>query len=161
MAKIVVGLALVVFCGFCGYLLTKKYRLRKDFFRQYAQFNRNFLSEIAFSRRPIESVIKNGAYSGDFESLINSFLTALKNGDTKLLSMALPDFLDADEKTFVEEYFAYLGRGDSAGQKGYFAIADQTIAQKKDESEKLSKKHVDLYIKMGILLGLALLIVLL
>lgn len=161
MAKIVVGLALVVFCGFCGYLLTKKYRLRKDFFRQYALFNRNFLSEIAFSRRPIERLIEKGAYTGEFESLIKSFLTALKNGDTKLLSMQLPDCLDADERTFVEEYFSYLGRGDSVGQKGYFALADKTIAQKKDESEKQSKKYVDLYVKMGVLLGLALLIVLL
>ena len=161
MAKLIVGIALVVFCGFCGYFLTKKYRVRKEFYKQYYTFNRDFLNEIAFSRRPIEAWLEKKQFTGEFETMVNGFLSALKNGDTALESFETPEFLIEDEKLFVREYFFSLGRGDSEGQKGYFTVAEKTLTSRKEEAEKNCTRYCDLYVKMGVLLGLTLLILLL
>lgn len=160
MAKLLVGIALVVFCGFCGYVLSKKYRMRKDFYRQLYSFNRSFLSEISFSRRPIEAWIEKTRFTGEFDCTVKSFITALKNGDSELNTLSCPDFLTADEKNFLREYFFSLGRGDSAGQKGYFTAAEKTLGAQKDGAEKDATRYGDLYVKMGVLLGLTLLILL-
>lgn len=161
MAKLIVGIALVVFCGFCGYLLTKKYRVRKDYYKQYYAFNRDFLNEIAFSRRPIETWLEKKQFSGEFETTLGGFLSALRNGDTALESFEPPEFLSEDEKLFVREYFSSLGRGDSEGQKGYFSAAEKTLGARKEAAEKDCARYCDLYVKMGVLLGLTLLILLL
>ena len=115
MAKLITGIALVIFCGFCGYMLTKKYRVRKEFYKQYYAFNRSFLSEISFSRRPLESWLEKQPLSGAFETTVHGFLNALKSGDTALESFESPDFLSEDEKLFLTDYFSALGRGDSEG----------------------------------------------
>lgn len=161
MAKLIAGIALVIFCGFCGYMLTKKYRVRKEFYKQYYAFNRSFLSEISFSRRPLESWLEKQPLSGTFETTVHGFLNALKSGDTALESFESPDFLSEDEKLFLTDYFSALGRGDSEGQKGYFTAAEKTIAARTESAEKDCARYCDLYIKMGVLLGLTLLILLL
>lgn len=84
MAKLIVGSRSWIFCGFCGYLLTKKYRVRKDFYKQYYTFNRDFLNEIAFSRRALEVWLEKKQFSGSFETTLGSFMIALKSGDTAL-----------------------------------------------------------------------------
>ena len=119
MAKLITGIALVIFCGFCGYMLTKKYRVRKEFYKQYYAFNRSFLSEISFSRRPLESWLEKQPLSGAFETTVHGFL------------------------------------------KGYFTAAEKTIAARTESAEKDCARYCDLYIKMGVLLGLTLLILLL
>ena len=161
MAKLIVGIALVVFCGFCGYLLTKKYRVRKDFYKQYYTFNRDFLNEIAFSRRALDVWLEKKQFSGSFETTLGSFMIALKSGDTALETFETPDFLSEDDKLFTREYFLSLGRGDSEGQKGYFTVAEKTLTARKEAAEKDCARYCDLYVKMGVLLGLALLILLL
>ena len=160
MAKLFVGIALVVFCGFCGYILSKKYRLRKEYYRQLFAFNRSFLSEISFSRRPIEEWIEKTRYTGEFDCTLKSYLTALKSGDAKLDTISCPEFFSSDEKNFLHDYFFSLGRGDSAGQKGYFTAAEKTLGAQKESAEKDAARYCDLYVKMGVLLGLTLLILL-
>ena len=160
MAKLLVGVALVFFCGFCGYVLSKKYRLRKEFYTQFFSFNRSFLSEISFSRRPIEAWTEKKRYSGEFDCTLKSFLASLKSGDATLNAFFCPDFLTNDEKSFVREYFSSLGRGNSEGQKGLFTAAEKTICAQKERAEKDAARYCDLYVKMGVLLGLTLLILL-
>ena len=53
MIKFILGVAIICFTSFCGYVLAKKYRQRKNFFSQMNEFNERFLSEIAYYRRPI------------------------------------------------------------------------------------------------------------
>ncbi|MDD6995968.1 MAG: hypothetical protein SPH68_07680, partial [Candidatus Borkfalkiaceae bacterium] len=64
------------------------------------------------------------------------------------------------EKNFLRDYFFTLGRGDSQGQKGYFSAAEKTLGAQKESAEKDAARYCDLYVKMGVLLGLTLLILL-
>lgn len=160
MAKIIVGIALVAFCGFCGYVLTAKYRKRKEYYRQFFAFNRSFLGEVSSSRRPIAVWLSQSAYTGNFETTARGFLSALQSGDTTLSSMEFPEFLTADERTFAADYFSSLGRSDAEEQKKRLQTAEKNLSEKKDAAEKECAKYCDLYVKMGVLSGLLLLILL-
>lgn len=84
MIKFILGVAIVCFTSFCGYLLAKKYRQRKSFFVQMNEFNERFLSEIAYYRRPIKEFSEKYEYKGEFDELLSSFVGSLgKSGDAE------------------------------------------------------------------------------
>lgn len=163
MVKLLVGLAIVCFCAFLGYFLSKKYRKRKDFFLQMSQFNDRFLAEISYYRRPITRFLTQFSYKGEFDSLLSYFYQSLQEdscGGRRTLEVGkgeLP-FLSSDELSFVKDYFQTLGKGDCNSQNGYFTAAKGQINVIKEKSESDCKKYGDLYVKLGFLAGLALLI---
>ena len=161
MLKFFVGIALIAFTTFCGYLLARKYRTRKDFFRQLREFNDRFISEISYFRRPIEEFVAMYPYQGDFDRLLKAFFSALKSSHTNdrlLLDLSNESFLTEEEKHLVEDYFLTLGKGDSLSQKSYFSTMKERLIKLEFETETQAKKYGDLYIKMGFLCGLLLLI---
>ena len=160
--KIILGIAIVCFTSYCGCFMAKKYRIRKRFFLQFYEFNERFINEITYYRRPIGEFIKNATYKGEFKSLIEVFFARLSVDSTKNVGVA-PflkeyDFLKADERSFLEDYFSMLGKGDSFSQKEYFSGARKTLSEWKAQSEKDCASRENLYLKLGFLLGLAILI---
>lgn len=155
MLKVLLGCCIIAFGCFCGYLLAKRYRQRRHFFRQFFEFNERFLNEIAYYRRPIQEFVSKHSYYGDFEVFLKSYFTSLKGGDFEILEYT---FLKEEEKAFLYDYFQMLGKGDSASQKAYFSSAHLTLAKWKENSNQEGKKYEDLYIKLGFLCGLFVLI---
>ena len=161
MAKFLLGIAIVAFTSFCGYLLTKKYRRRKLFFTQFYEFNERFLNEIAYYRRPLAEFVSNYAYRGEFNELLERYVekTSGRNGSFDLVSDNTTfDFLKQDEKRAICDYFSMLGKGDSNSQKNYFSSVKDTIGKFRKEAEDTNKRYGDLYIKLGFLCGLLILI---
>lgn len=159
MVKFLLGVTIVAFTTFCGYLLSKKYRKRKLFFHELQVFNERFLSEISYSRRPIKEFVVKHTFYGEFNELLADFFTTIQDG-APFSADGFSDygFLKEEEKRFIEGYFRMLGRGDSASQNAYFSSVKTTLNNYKDATEIESKKYGDLYIKIGFLCGLLLLI---
>ena len=67
-------------------------------------------------------------------------------------------FLTIEERRLVEDYFLVLGKGDSVAQKGYFTSFKDRLSDLQNNTETLSKRYGDLYIKIGFLCGLLLLL---
>lgn len=162
MIKFVLGLTIIAFSTFCGYFLSAKHRKKKRFFLQFKEFNERFLSEISYCRRPIGDFISQFSYTGEFQLLLHDFLNrlSLNSEEDFLLENSVFFFLNAEEKTLVEDYFLMLGKGDSASQKGYFSAVREKLVKMQYDSEVACKKYGDLYIKMGLLCGLLVLILL-
>ncbi len=161
MIKFLLGVAIVAFGGFCGWLLSAKYRRRKAFFTQLKDFNDRFLSEIAYYRRPVRAFISSYAYQGEFRELLEEYQTLSKEGISLSASLDKKgrfDFLKAEEKTELADYFQTLGRGDSSSQKGYFTAAKNRLEEWRTQAETQAKRYADLYVKIGILCGLLVLI---
>ena len=156
MVKFFVGIAIVAFTSFCGHLLAKKYRQRKQFFKQIWEFNERFLSEISYARRPLKEFIKAYTYEGEFEDALNEFYAYLKENPIT------PSFLEGEKFAFLKKeelqllgnYFFMLGKGDSASQKGYFSSIKDTLKKLQSEAEIDTKRYGDLYVKIGFLCGL-------
>ncbi len=159
MVKFLLGIAIVAFTSFCGYLLAKKYRQRKSFFKQLNEFNERFLSEIAYYRRPIREFISKYSYQGEFETLLLDYLTALNEQSGKnFMESGDYAFLNEEERRRVEDYLFMLGKGDSVSQKGYFSSVREKLSSLQEEADKAAKRYGDLYVKLGFLCGLLILI---
>ena len=163
MIKFILGVAIVCFTSFCGYVLAKKYRQRKNFFSQMNEFNERFLSEIAYYRRPIKEFSGKYVYKGEFDELLCAFVETLgKNGEEEAQNKSsLPafSFLSKDEGDFVNDYFLMVGKGDSASQSAYFTSVKGTLGEYKRKSAEECTKYGDLYLKLGFLCGLMILVI--
>ena len=160
MVRFLVGVLLVVFSTFCGNLLSVRYKRRKVFFQQAADFNEGFLEEIVYTKRPFEEFCQKRRFTGEFAQLLSDELARRARKRTTPLDLSEYTYLDRDERTFFAEYFSAFGRGDSLSQKGYFTQAGNRLQALKIKAEDESKKYVELYTKMGFLCGLAILIIL-
>ncbi len=156
MLKFLLGLCIVGFTTFCGYLLSKKYRKRKLFFKEWREFNERFLTEISYSRRPLKGFISAYAYQGEFDELLREYSSKLEEGGVPKKE-GYP-FLREEEGRMIEDYFSMLGRGNAASQAGYFSSVKGKLSTLAEGAEKDSKRYGDLYIKFGFLCGLLILI---
>ena len=84
MAKFLLGLVIIAFTSFCGYLLSKKYRRRKAFFTQFNEFNERFLNEMSYYRRPLTEFFSKYEYTKEFKFLLDDYIQTLRNGQTSL-----------------------------------------------------------------------------
>ncbi len=144
--KLLISVGLVIFCTFLGYLAAGKYRARKKFFAQMTAFNDLYLNELTYSRRTLKELIAETRESGDFFDV----LQRRKDGPEIRLQ-----YLSAEEKKECADYFKMLGAGDSFSQKNYFSAKKQALESKKAESEKVAAERGGLYLKLGLLAGLA------
>lgn len=148
--KVLLALLVVLFCVFLGYLAAEKYRKRRSFFAQFCDFNETFLSELAFSRKPLPELLRESAYTGEFAKLLKSALARKIECDFGFLSPA--------ERENAVSYFSMLGKGDARAQSGFFSARRAQLVSLKEESAKEAKSRGELYLKLGLLAGLALVI---
>lgn len=160
MMKFIVGIALVGFTTYCGIFLSKKYKVRKTFFEEAYAFNTSVLEELNFTKRPFEEFYQKRSFKGEFSGLLMEEHRRRNLKKTLPLELEKYSFLNVDEKRFFAEYLSTLGRGDTVSQKAFFSRAGDSLQSFKIKAIEECKKYVDLYTKMGFLLGLAILIIL-
>ncbi len=161
MIKFLLGIAIVAFTSLCGYILSKKYRQRKEFFRQLKEFNSRFLTEVSYTRRPLRDFAQAYSYRGEFQALLQDYFAFLEKSlpvGTPFYEQNKYPFITAEEGRTLENYFLMLGKGDSGAQKGYFSAMGETLNALRESSEKDAKRYGDLYVKIGFLCGLLILI---
>lgn len=146
--KLLLGLITIAFCVFLGYLAAGKYRSRKAFYLQFAAFNERYLNELCYSRKPLSDFLAEYPYTGDFGKTIDRF------SQTRTVKID-HSFLNQEEQTYCSDYFDMLGKGDVRSQSNYFSAQSGTLNAKKEESEKAAKSYGELYVKLGLLAGLA------
>jgi len=150
--KLIVGALVVLFGVAVGYFAAGKYRLRKEFFAEFAAFNERYLGELTYARRPLKEFLTAYSYEGEFKKLLSELQT------TGGVRAEKRDFLSEEEKTLVGDYFSMLGRGDSRSQIDYFSSRKRELTEKKEGSEREAKQRGELYLKLGLLAGLAVVI---
>ena len=161
MVKFLLGIAIVAFTSYCGFVLAKKYRKRKLFFAQFKEFNERFLSEVSYYRRPLGEFASKYVYKGEFQNFLHNFfaeIDELSQSSEREITFDDCEFLSGEDKDVIEDYFKMLGKGDSASQKTYFTAAKERITKLSADAENEYKKYGDLYVKLGFLCGLLILI---
>ena len=148
--KLLIAAAVIAFCILLGYLAANKYRVRKKFFAQFETFNERYLNELEYARKPLSVFLKEYTYSGDFAKVLEAF------SEKKPLPKS--NSLTKEEETELNDYFSMLGKGDAQSQRGFFSARKGVLERKKTESEGEAKKRGELYLKLGLLAGLAIVI---
>ena len=160
MVKLLVGIFIVLFTTYYGMIFSRKYKIRKAFFEDLYSFHFSVLEALSFSKRPFEEFYAKQKYRNEFSEVLQDEYNRRQQRKTLPLSLDEYTFLTIDEKGMIADYLCTIGSSDALSQKGYFSRAENTIQSLKNQSIDECKKYVDLYIKMGFLLGLALLIIL-
>ena len=153
MISYILYVCIVLFLTYLVYFLSGKYRLAKKFYISWEQFHQNFLSEVAYTRRPLQEVIQKFEGKGDFSEFLSDY-------EKKHAVEENIDFLSKEENDFLQEYFSFLGRSDYLAQREYFSSSTKKLADFKQKSEQDAARYTDLYIKLGFLLGLIIVILL-
>lgn len=152
--KFILSGLIIAFCVVLGWLAAEKYRIRKKFFSQLAALNAQYISELTYSRKPLDVFLEKQNCTPDFAKLLQS----VKRHE----SVSFKGFhLTGEETADYTEYFSMLGRGDTASQRGFFSAKSAILAEKKLATEKEAKARGELYIKLGLLAGLAFVILIL
>ena len=157
--KIVVCLAILGFTTTVGYVLASKFRNRKLFFAQLKLFNERFLREMDYAKRPIKEFVQIYAYKGDFNDILSIYLDKLGQFDDFLTVFPEIGYFTREEIRMICDYFNSLGKGDSLTQKSNFSTLDSQLSEYYKKAEIEYKKYADLYVKLGVLIGLAIIIV--
>ncbi len=152
--KVVVCILIVAFCVLLGYLAGGKWRARKQFFEQLSVFNERYLTELNYARKPLKDFLAEYEYTGDFQKTVARFA----QDRTALLEYP---YLTKEERKECGDYFQMLGRGDAYSQKQFFSAQAAPLAAKRAEGEKQARSRSELYLKLGLLFGLAFIILIL
>ncbi len=146
--KFVLGGLIIAFCTLLGYLAAGKFRARKSFFSQMNTLNEKFLAELKFARKPVKEFLADCAFQGDFGDLVKDFEQS-RAPEWKF------SYLTGTEKELAAEYFSMLGKGDSHSQLGYFTAQAETLRKMSEDAMKEAREKGELYLKLGLLAGLA------
>lgn len=151
--KIVLCIGIIAFSTGLGYLFSGKYRARKKFYTQFCVFNERYLNELTYTRKPLSAFLKEYEYAGDFGKTVA--------GAEQRADEIKYTYLSKEERKECGDYFRMLGKGDSASQKNFFAAQKAALEAKRADSEKQAKTRSGLYLKLGLLAGLAIVILIL
>lgn len=149
--KLLVSAGVIAFGVFLGYLAAEKYRKRNKFYLQFSEFNARYLTELCYERKPLSEFLNGFSANGDFKKMLTDYRE-------KRETAVRYSFLSAEEKKACESYLNMLGRGDALSQRGYFEMQKPFLEEKKAKCGKEAKERSELYLKLGLLAGLAIVI---
>ncbi len=152
--RLILCVLIVAFCTAIGYLAAEKYRARRSYFSQLSDFVERYIAELGYAKKPLPAFLEECRFSGDFEKTMNRIARHEE-------AACREKYLTEAEKKDCESLYSMLGRGDSRSQMEFFQSKRQLIAEKKTSSEKEAKARSDLYLKLGLLAGLAFVILIL
>ena len=148
---------------FIGYMFSRKYRIRANFFPALLFLCQKFDIEINFSRERLKNIFlsldeKN---KSSLKGIDKNFI-AFIDGDSPLDKESLfkgITFLKDDEKDMIFTFFKSLGRSDVDSQSKEvknFQARFESVAEKVNSD---NKKYGSLSIKLGIVAGLLLVVI--
>ncbi len=148
---------------FIGYMFSRKYRIRANFFQALLFLCQKFDIEINFSRERLKNIFlsldeKN---KSSLKGIDKNFI-AFIDGDSPLDKASLfkgITFLKDDEKDMIFTFFKSLGRSDVDSQSKEvknFQARFESVAEKVNSD---NKKYGSLSIKLGIVAGLLLVVI--
>ena len=146
--KFLLAVCIVAFGIGMGYFAAGKFRNRARFYSQWFEFNERYLTELDYARKPLSVLLKTYRGGGDFQKILDNFSSERK------IRVKL-NYLTEEERRECEEYFSMLGRGDARSQHDFFGIRRSTLVEKKGICAKQAKEKGELYLKLGLLAGLA------
>ena len=157
--KWILGGAAMIICTLIAYKLSEKYRIRQKFYNDFYLFNKRMCDEMAFTRNSLLSVLSVFDAETPFQSVLNDYRKSLS--ERTAFSCEPLWFLKDEEKRSAEEYFHSLGKTDARTQMNFLKTYENALKNAADASLSDKKKYVAMYIKLGLLTGLAVLILIL
>ncbi len=160
--KIFILIAIASLCIFVGYAYSKKYRRRANFFSALVMLCQKFDVEIKFSRERIKNIFEN------IDPKHKQNLCGLTDNFIQFIDQQIPleketlfkniTFLKEQEKDVIFMFFKSLGRSDVDSQSQEtknFQSRFETLAS---SATNENKKYGSLSVKLGVIVGIFLIV---
>lgn len=159
---------LAVFAGFCGIgvYIWRGYKQRKVFFENLLSFCDHLLVEISFSKNTVLHVIENYAesYSVPFRTALSGYKNLI-NEKQDITHVRIDAFmwrrLKPHERTVITDFFYELGRHGSAEERQKIQNKKITFDTFFRAAAESLKRDASIYLKLFIMLGIAVVVLLL
>lgn len=162
--SLIAGGILFIVSTYIGMVIRKHYKKRRDFFRDFDEFLTMLENEVSFLKTPLKTIISNfsAEKKGEFVKFLEGYSTLMDSGTPltydNIKKKAGLGFLKQPEADYVFQFFTGLGKTDAKTQ---LLEIKKTMAKNSDclaKAEKDFKNNGALAYKLGILLGLAVMI---
>ncbi len=161
--KYVILTAVVILCGFIGYLFSRKYKQRSNFFSALILLCQKFDVEINYSRERLKNIFLSldEKIKKNLSGIDKNYLLYLDKEIELEKSELFKNigFLKESEKDVIFPFFRTLGRSDVDSQskeiKNYLTRFESLFSSADAEN----KKYGTLSIKLGVILGLFLVVI--
>ena len=153
MMKLLLCVCAVALCTAFAFLLTRSHKRRREFFYAVCLFNERLVNEVSYTKVPLPAFLEKNRFGGDLGKVLSEQCAKGESADFS----ALP-YLKEDEKQYLRDYFAMIGKSDAQSQRTYLLAARAGLEEKRRASEEAYKKYFSLYLKLGVLAGLILVI---
>lgn len=156
--KIAIIILLCCAAIYLGFIFSKKYKNRLNFFQAMVMLCQKFDVEINYSKERIKNIINNldDKHKAKLSGLDQNFLSFLNQEDalTKDLLFKNISFLKEDEKDLIFMFFKSLGRSDLDSQSKEIKNHLTRFESIFKTTETEYKKYGSLSIKLGIIASL-------
>ncbi len=151
-------------CLLTGYLYSSRYKKRVDFFTSLIYFAQKLDVEINFSRERLKKLVEDfdTKSKSNLQGIDAAFLQYLNNGG-ELTTDSLfgkKNLIKKEEKETVAMFFKNLGRSDVENQTKEIKNSISRFEKLQNDAIAEYKKYGKLGIKLGIIAGLALIVIL-
>lgn len=152
----------VIVCGFVGYLFSRKYKMRANFFSALILLCQKFDVEINYSRERLKNIFlsldnKNSSNLYGIDKNFISYLDKEVELDKNELFKGI-NFLKDNEKDMIFPFFKSLGRSDVDSQSKEVKNYQNRFENLSNGANQDNKKYGSLAIKLGVIVGLFLVV---
>lgn len=156
-------ISLVFITTFIGYLFSKKYKTRSNFFQALLYLCQKFDIEINFSRERLKNIFenideKNKGYLKGINTNFISFIDKETSLDKDNLFKGI-NFLKDDEKDVIFTFFKSLGRSDVDSQSKEIKNFQTRFETFSSQANQDNKKYGSLSVKLGLVVGLLIVVI--
>ncbi len=151
--KLLIGVLAIITFTKIGVNKSKNHEQIYSFYSSLCVFCNNYVNELKYSKKELETLINKEYSSTDFVLCLNSFIEKkYKN------SLYFPTFLSQIEIDKLTAFFECLGKSDSVSQQGVINNYLEDFKKLKNEKYELFNKYKVFYKKLGFYVGLIMLI---
>lgn len=163
MIRLICGGVLCLCSSYIGLVIKRYYHIRSVFFADFVRFIEILHEEISFMKSPLNRIIINfkDGKKGEFVRILEIYENML-NGDINAENLAAKInsvYINKSEKEMLVSMLAQLGKLDSATQITNLANYKARVSAKAQESKKKSVTIGGLSFKLGVLLGVMIMII--
>lgn len=162
--KLTILTIIAVLIGYIGYYVYLQYKKVYCFICDFEKYNQLLKREIEFSKKTISCISLNFTKDGkgNFIELVKDYIDYLDKIKNKSVIINIINKHSPKKKfnNYLIEYFSTIGMLDYKSQIDYLKLQEINIELLKNEAKNDLKTKGNLYKKIGILLGISLMIIL-
>ena len=147
--KIVIGFLFIVICTMLGNFFSYKYRFKKNIFVDFDVFNSKLKNQVMFSHDTLWNIFSS-LNEGEFKIALKSFLQSGQVVKFKCF--------DNNEQEFFDNYLKNIGNFDGRTQLNFINSIEGRLKEYLSTAINNEQRYKNLYLKLGLLVGLILFI---